>query len=166
MKQDSDVILRHSEQGRDVVTRSLFEKAERHDRTLDFAELGDAGAQAHGVFGSRQELLLKHEVAVDEVLLAELGVRASAKMAASLVSSGVSNDGHEDGRRVGAGVDLTRLQELEQRAERVLHAIHGFFGREPFLPGDSCEPPALPLRDAREPLEHVVARDGAFRGRL
>ena len=76
MEEHGDVILRHSEQGRDVVARSLFEKAESHDRALDFAELGDAGAQAHGVFGARHELLLENEVAVDEVVLTELGVRA------------------------------------------------------------------------------------------
>jgi hypothetical protein len=44
MKQDGDVILRHSEERRDVVTRSLFEEAESDDRTLDCAELGDTGA--------------------------------------------------------------------------------------------------------------------------
>ena len=148
MKQHGDVILRNSEQRRNVVAGSLFEEPERDDGALNFAELGHARAKPNGVFRACQELLLENELVVHELVSADLGVRTRAKVSPSLIACGVANDGDEHGGELGARVDLTRLQELEQGAEGVLNAVDGFLGREPFLACDPREPATLVLRHA------------------
>ena len=122
------MILRDAQNFGDAFTGSLFEQAQRDDRTLDFAEFGDAGAEPHRVFGAGEEFLLEHVAFVGHVARLELDVRACTKVTPALVTRGVAHDRYEHGRGTCVRVDLTRLHEIEQRDERVLNAIDRFLG--------------------------------------
>lgn len=151
------MIRGHAEQLRDVFARSLFEQTQGHDRALDLAELGDASAESNDVFGARDELFLKNELGVEKLVRRELVVRAGAKVPAPLIARGVAHDGDEHRRRVGRGFDSSGLHEIEQRTQRVLHAIDRFFRLEAFVTRHGRERAALGREHAREALEHVLA---------
>jgi len=128
VQEDGDVILRDAQNFGDAFTGSLFEQTQRDDRALDFAEFGDASAEPYDVLGACEELLLKDVAFVSDFVRGDFDVGACAKMTAALVARSVAHNRHEHGRGTRLRVDLTRLHQIEQRAERVLNAIDRFFG--------------------------------------
>jgi hypothetical protein len=82
-------------------------------------------------------------------------VRLCDVMTAAFVSRGISNDTREIRSVIGIG-QTTLLCELQERAERIVHAIDRIFGRKTFAPRNVHERRALATNDISEKLEGIT----------
>ena len=149
------MVRRHAEELGDIFARALFEQPEGNDRALDLTELRDARAEPDRLFGARDELFLQDELGIGELGHERVVVRTRAEMAAALVPCRIAHDGDEHGAELGVRVDLSRLHEIEQRAQSLLHAIDGRLRGESFVARDRRKRAALDADEGGEALERV-----------
>jgi thioredoxin 1 len=140
----------------DIFPGPLFEHAQRDDRSLDVAELRNAGAQADMFLGPHDELVLKNHIDIGSLLTLELFVGASTKVPAPVIARCVAHDGRKDRRRVGFDLDLALLHQIDEGAEPLLDAVHRILRSEPFASCKRRQRAAVTLGNAGEPIEHIV----------
>jgi hypothetical protein len=159
MEKNGRVVLRDAEELSDVFPRALLEDAQRDDRTLNFTELGDAGPEPHVFYGARHELVRKYNIA-SQLVGVDLIVRARPEVPPPMVARRIADDRREDRRRVPPLLELTRADEIHQRAESLLDTVHGVFRRQSFLTRDGGEGAALGVKDLQQSVERVDVEFG------
>jgi thioredoxin len=151
------MIGRYAERIRDVLAGLLVEHPQRHNGTLDGAELLDARPKPDVLFGACDRLVGAGPARVGQLHAVDVLVRPRDEMPAPAVSRDVARDRHQH-RATVVTIEGERfaLRQLEERTERLLHTVDRVLGRHPLRPGDRGEGPALRPRQARERFEDVL----------
>jgi hypothetical protein len=73
-----------------------------------------------------------------------------------MIARSVTNDCREHGSRVADRLELTGLDQINQRAEPFLDAVDRVFGCQPFAARDGSQRTALGLGNLQQAVEHVL----------
>jgi hypothetical protein len=157
MEEHGDVTCRNSQSLAHVLARLLFEHSQRHDGPLDLAELFDALAQAHVLFGPRDEVVGGRSVLAGEGIDGQAVVRLRAEVPAATVACGVPHHRSEDAGPFLLGLgEFVAPRDVEQSAERVLKTVDRIFGRRPFCARKPDEIRTAGANDVGQPVEGVI----------
>ena len=149
------MVLGDPQELRHVFARPFLEDAQSDDRALNLAQLGHARPQTQLVDRSVHEIFGNRDVAIGELERIDFVVRTRAKMPAAMVARGVAHDRRQDRHWITDLGDLPRLNQVDERAEAILHAVDRVFRTQPFASRDGGEVPALGLRNLQHPVEQV-----------
>jgi len=150
------VALGDAQKLRDVFTWPFVEHAQGDHGPLNFAKLGDAGAQADRFLGARNEIVLSREVMILLVVHVDGIMWTSVKVSPPVVTGGIADNRRENGAKVDGGFELTGLNQIEQRAKPFLDTVDGVLRRQPLVSCECRQRAALRLGDMGQSIEHVL----------